>query len=84
MSAHRGASPPLLGEVISKPADCSGLTAQIAAESTLETLSGKAIKVKSLIFFFLTNTSMLAKEILYWHSCIRMTFSGVGMSQKKN
>lgn len=26
---------------------------------------------------------MLAKEILYWHSCIRMTFSGVGMSQKK-
>lgn len=49
MSAHRGAS---LGEVISKLADCSGLTAQIAAEPTLETLSGKAIKVKGSFFFF--------------------------------
>ena len=83
MDLHRikalgGALPTFLGEVISNVVDYSVPSAQITAESTEETLPGKAIRVKSLNF--LANTSLLAKEILCWHSCIHMTFAGVEMS----
>lgn len=70
--------PTLLREMVSNVVDYSVPSAQITAESTVETLPRKAIRVKSLKF--LANTSLLAKEILCWHSCIHMTFAGVEMS----
>jgi len=68
----------LLREVVSNVVDYSVHSAQITAESTLETLPGKAIRLKSLNF--LANTSLPAKEILCWHSCIHMTFAGAEMT----
>lgn len=78
MKALGGALSTLLREGISNVVDYSVPSAQITAESTLETLPGKAIRVKTLNF--LANASLLAKETLCWHSCIHMTFAGVEMS----
>lgn len=67
--------PTLLGEVISNVVDYSVPSAQITAESVLETSPGKAIRVKNLNF--LANNSLLAKEVLCWHSCLHMTCAGL-------
>lgn len=75
-----GSLPALLREVISNVVEYSVPSAQITAESTVETLPGKEIRVESLNF--LANTCLLVKGILCWHSCIHMTFVGVEMSWK--
>lgn len=70
--------PTLLREVISNVVDYSVPSAQITAESMLETSPGKAIRVQNLNF--LANTSLLAKEVLCWHNCLHMTCAGLEMS----